>query len=204
MPDTATPRRGPKPNPATRTNLLHAGVTLIHRRGFNATGIKDIVDEAGVPKGSFYNHFPSKESFSADVIDTYFQDNLTGLRDLLENADAAPLDRLRNYFRQRTERLAQSDFEKGCLLGNLSLEVADHSAVVRSRLSRNFAVWQALFEQCITEAQDSGEISPQISADALATYLLDGWEGALLRARSEKTTDPLDVFIEITFNALLT
>ena len=69
-------RRGPKPNPNTRENLIRVGVGMLHESGYAATGIKEIVDAAGVPKGSFYNHFESKEAFGKEVVDFYFGNGL--------------------------------------------------------------------------------------------------------------------------------
>lgn len=202
--DTDTrPRRGPKPNPETRVNLLRAGVRAIHERGFHATGINDIVNDAGVPKGSFYNHFPSKEAFAAEVVDAYFDANVDGLRAILTDPDTPPLDRLRNYFDSRARRLRRHGYVRGCLLGNLSLEVSDHSDVIRARLAAHFRSWSWLFEQCIAQAQHDGTTRNPLPARVLAEFVLNGWEGALLRARAAKSNVPLRQFTEVVFTTVL-
>ncbi len=203
MTSRAVARRGPKPKPDTRTNLVQAGLRMIHAEGYAATGIQSIVDGADVPKGSFYNHFPSKEAFGAEVIDVYSDRGQRKLRDFLCNPDVAPLARLEAYFDDRIEAFRASNYTRGCLLGNFSAEAADHSALVREHLVRHFGAWSSLFEQCISQAQEEGSISDQFSAASLASFLFNSWEGAVLRMRVEKSDAPLIEFKDIIFGKLL-
>ncbi|MEC9433152.1 MAG: TetR family transcriptional regulator C-terminal domain-containing protein [Pseudomonadota bacterium] len=197
------PRRGPKPNPRTRDNLVRAGLAGFHERGFNATGIKEIVDAASVPKGSFYNHFDGKEAFAAEVVDLYFGRGLADMSALLNDASLPPMDRLRAYFERRTESFVAAGFKGGCLMGNLSLEIADHSPAIRERLAAHFRTWAGLFETCIAEAQASGAIATTTPPAVLAAFLLNSWEGALLRMRVEKSDAPLKDFARVVFGSLL-
>lgn len=196
-------RRGPKPKPHTRDNLIRVGIQMLHDSGYSATGIKDIVNAAKVPKGSFYNYFESKEAFVRDVVDSYFDGGLINLRDVLADSGTPPLDRLRNFFEQRTRTFQETGYVRGCMLGNLSLEVADHSAAIRERLSEHFRTWGNLFEECIAQAQRSGAIDNRLPAPLLAQFLLNSWEGSLLRMRTEKSDVPLKEFIEVVFGSLL-
>jgi len=157
---------------------------MIHGGGFAATGIKDIVAGAGVPKGLFYNHFASKEAFGAEVANAYFEESLTSMRAIVQDAQTAPLDRLRRYFDDRASRLRANGYSRGCLLGNLTLEPADHSDLIRERTAAHFDTWAKL-------SRTPGQ------------FLLSSWEGALLRARSEKSDRPLREFVEVAFGAVL-
>ena len=176
---------------------------MIHAEGYAATGIQGIVESVKVPKGSFYNHFASKEAFGAEVIDAYFDRGEEKLRAFLCDADVAPLDRLEAYFDDRIDALRAMGFVKGCLLGNFSAEVADHSALVREHLVLHFDAWSGYFETCIAEAQEQGAISDRLPAASLGRFLLNSWEGALLRMRAEKSDSPLIEFKEIVFGTLL-
>ncbi len=196
-------RRGPKPRPHTRDNLIRAGVRMLHETGYAATGIKDIVDAVEVPKGSFYNHFESKEAFGKEVVDFYFNSGLVELRELFENSDIAPLERLRVYFDRRIEAFREAGYVRGCLMGNLSLEIADHSAPIRDSLATNFRTWSRLFETCIAQAQQTGAIGNRLPASLLAQFVLNSWEGALLRMRVDKSDLPLREFTEVVFKSLL-
>jgi TetR/AcrR family transcriptional repressor of nem operon len=196
-------RRGPKPKPDTRKNLVQAGLAMIHSDGYAATGIQSIVESVDVPKGSFYNHFASKDAFAAEVIDAYFDRSQIRLREILCDDAAPPLDRLTAYFDERIDALKASGFTKGCLLGNLSAEVADHSELMREHLVDQFNTWSKFFEDCISEAQERGTVSNEFSAALLGRYVLNSWEGALLRMRAEKSDVPLTEFKKIVFGKLL-
>jgi TetR/AcrR family transcriptional repressor of nem operon len=177
---------------------------MIHADGYAATGIQSIVDGADVPKASFYNHFRSKEAFGAEVIDAYFDRNEGKLRDFFSNSDLEPLARLEAYFDDRIAAFRAAGFVRGCLLGNFTTEVADHSALMREHLVEHFGAWSHFFENCIAEAQERGAISDQFPAALLGRFLLNSWEGALLRMRVEKSAVPLIEFKEIVFGKLLT
>ena len=176
---------------------------MFHTAGYTATGIKEIVTAVEIPKGSFYNYFESKEAFAREVVDAYFDNGFEELRALLCNKSIPPLERLRSYFELRTSGFRAIGYVRGCMLGNLSLEVADQIDPIRSRLAVHFKTWSSLFESCIAEAQDSGAITNRLSPVLLAQFLLNSWEGALLRMRAEKSDTPLNEFIEVVFDSLL-
>lgn len=176
---------------------------MLHEAGYAATGIQDIVSGAKVPKGSFYNHFQSKEAFGREVVDFYFDSSLGELRALLEDPNVPPLERLRHYFDDRIGAFKDGGFLRGCLMGNLSLEIADHSAPIRDSIATHFETWSGLFEGCIAGAQKSGVIGNRLPASLLARFLLNSWEGALLRMRAEKSDRPLTEFCEVVSGSLL-
>ena len=195
-------KRGPKPKLGTREKLIQSGLQAIHTSGYGATSIQSIVEIADVPKGSFYNFFPSKEAFAAEVIDAYSTRGQERLRSFLLNQDIAARDRLEAYFDDRIEAFRTAQYVRGCLMGNFSAEAADQSALIRDGLTKHFGAWCKLFETCIAEAQKQGEISDQFPASLLAKFLLNSWEGALLRMRAEKSDVPLLDFKEIVFKKL--
>lgn len=195
--------RGPKPKPGVRENLIQTGLRLIHAEGYTASGIQSIVEAAEVPKGSFYTYFESKEAFGSEVADAYFARGLGKLRDLLLDTNVAPLARLETYFDDRIEALRAGKYTRGCLLGNLTVEVADHSTLIRDRLVQHLGEWSRFFEGCIAEAQKQGKIRNQLPADVLGRFLLNSWEGALIRMRAEKSDNPLTEFKKVIFGTLL-
>lgn len=196
-------RRGPKPKPGTRGTLVQAGLGLMHAEGYAATGIQAVVEKAGVPKGSFYNHFASKEAFGTEVIDAYSERGQAKLRDILADPARPPLARLEAYFDDRIAAFRDSGHVRGCLMGNFSAEAADHSAVIRERLAVQFAAWTGLIEACIAEAQADGTAPRRFPAPLLAGFVMNSWEGALLRMRVEKSDAPLLAFKQIVFGGLL-
>lgn len=131
-------RRGPKPKVQTRENLLRAGTQFLHKVGYSAAGVQDIAGAAHVPKGSFYNYFGSKEAFAKESVDFYFKSGLKEIQEILGDTQVSPLKRLQNYFEKRINDFEKDDFLKGCLMGNLSLEVADHSETIRKTIADHF------------------------------------------------------------------
>jgi TetR/AcrR family transcriptional regulator, transcriptional repressor for nem operon len=203
MKSRAANPRGPKPKPGTRENLIQTGLRMMHTEGYTASGIQSIVEAADIPKGSFYNHFASKEAFGAEVTDAYFDCGLGKLRDFLCDPEVAPLKRLEAYFDDRIEAFRAAKYTRGCLLGNLSAEVADHSTLIRGRLVEHLAGWSRFFEDCIAEAQKQEAIRSRLPAPLLGRFVLNSWEGALLRMRAEKSDAPLLEFKKVIFRALL-
>jgi TetR/AcrR family transcriptional regulator, transcriptional repressor for nem operon len=195
-------KRGPKPKTGTRERLIQSGIQTIHASGYGGTSVQSIVEAADVPKGSFYNFFPSKEAFAAEVIDAYSSRGQERLRSFLMNQAFAPRARLEAYFDDRIEAFRTAQYVRGCLMGNFSAEAADQSPLIRDRLTKHFGAWCELLETCIAGAQNQGEISAQFSASLLAKFLLNSWEGALLRMRAEKSDTPLLDFKEIVFKKL--
>lgn len=190
----------PKPN--VREQLLQAGLATLYSRGFNATSVQDITEAAGVPKGSFYNHFDSKEALGAEVVAAYTvlgSDKRAKLRD----GKGAPLTRLREYFKALNQMAVGSEFTHGCLLGNFGAELADQSVLIRQRVGEAFDDWCAVVAEVIAQAQEEGAVGKEIAAADLAAFLINAWEGALIRAKVQKRREPLDVFTDVTFSRLL-
>lgn len=187
-----------------REKLTSEGLRLFLRDGYAATGIQGIVAAAGVPKGSFYHFFPAgKESFAAAVVDRYAALAAEVRKQILLDPGTPPVARLRAYFEFYAKHFGGLGFREGCLLGNLSAEVADASEMIRARLHAAFAAWESDLAQVIAEAIERGELAPVAAPDRLARYLIQGWEGALLRMKSEKSPAALQEFISATFELLL-
>ncbi len=178
MKSSSPAKRGPKPKADTRGNLVQAGLRIFHGEGYAATGIQSIVESVAVPKGSFYNHFASKEAFGAEVIDAYFERGQDKLRAFLCDSEAAPLDRLRAYFDDRIAAFRAAGFVKGCLLGNLSAEVADHSTLLREHLVVQFGAWSGFFEVLYRRGPGAGGRQPPIPRRFVGAISLEQLGGA--------------------------
>ena len=190
------------PRRSMRDQLIASGLETLHRRGYNGAGVQDITDAAGVPKGSFYNYFESKEALALEVIDRYGEE-VRALAGVLSDESLSPLERLRRYFALLATKLAARSYERGCLLGNFSTELADQSRLIRDRLSSNFAAWSRPIETCIRDGQKAGEISRDMEPRVLADFLLNSLEGAMLRMKVEKDSSPLDHFVTLVFSRVL-
>jgi TetR/AcrR family transcriptional repressor of nem operon len=187
----------------TRDHLIDVGLELMRRHGYGATGLQEILHSAGVPKGSFYHHFSSKEEFTAAVIERYVTLEAEHCREVLGNTRQAPLRRLRRYFEDLIRMAGQSAPIQGCLIGSLSLEVAGASPLLQGCLSSSFAQWQAAVAAVLGEAVEKGDLPKSTKPDSLAGFVLNSWEGALLRSQAEKSDASLKDFLRYMFDELL-
>jgi TetR/AcrR family transcriptional repressor of nem operon len=191
------------PNPDVRRRLLEAGVDLVHARGFAASGVKDITDAAGVPKGSFYAYFPSKDAFSAAILEHYWSDIETRLVPLLA-ADGPALKRITRFFHALADEHEARDFLLGCLIGNLSLELGGSSEPARAELLRILDRWNEALTECVRSGQRrSGGIRVDLDAAELAALIIEAWEGAALRGKVTRSRVPYDRLEAVTIPALL-
>ena len=165
-----------KPN--HRSKILSAGLAVFHARGFHGSGIQDVVDHAGVPKGSFYNHFKSKDALGLEVLNYYWETN-AGMRLALRESGVPALSRIDRHI------AAAGYDENGCLIGNFSGELAA-SDTFRPRLSTLYKAWIADVAACIQDGQNEGTIRQDDSAESLAEFIIDGLEGAKLKAKVDR------------------
>jgi TetR/AcrR family transcriptional repressor of nem operon len=187
----------------TRDHLLEVGLRRIHSMGYASTGVKEILDEADVPKGSFYHYFASKETFAKEVLELYVRGENERAEKMLRDGRGAPLKRLRRYFEELIAVYGPAAKVSGCMIGNLSLEMADHSDAIQSLLHRSFSNWQTGVAGILQEAIDRGDLAKSNKPQELASFLLNSYEGALLRSKADRSSKPLENFLHFAFNVLL-
>ncbi|SPM33986.1 TetR family transcriptional regulator [Mycobacterium rhizamassiliense] len=191
------------PNPEVRRRLLDAGLALVHAHGFAATGVKDVTGAAGVPKGSFYAYFPSKEAFGAAILEHYWSDIEARLVPILGDDDAAR-ERIGRFFHALADDHEAGDFLLGCLIGNLSLELGGSSEAVRAELLSILDGWNEALTACVRSGQGGPDgIRDDLDAGKLAALLIEAWEGAALRGKVTRSRAPYDRFEAVTIPALL-
>lgn len=194
----------PRPaNPETRSRLLEKGGDLVSSRGYNATGVQEITAAAGVPKGSFYNYFDSKEAFAVEVLSEYWDSVVDLYGPILTDGGLSPLSRVTRYFAGLAEFHEQRQYAFGCLIGNMALEVTTSSEEVRAKLAVIYREWSASLTACLREAQARKDLAPERDAGQLAVALIDAFEGAVMRAKVERSNAPFDTFQRWVAPALL-
>ncbi|WP_263264160.1 TetR/AcrR family transcriptional regulator [Pseudomonas sp. RIT-PI-S] len=189
-------------NHATRAKLVAEGLKSMIINGYDGIGLNAILDAAGVPKGSFYYFFKSKEAFAAAVLEAY-EAHYTGLRELLfRDAAASPLQRLEDYFEQaRRMHLAEEPLG-GCLYGVFGQTARARSPGFRQRLSAVFARWEAQIQAVLEEAQRVGEVDPAVDAQGAAAFLIEAYEGMLIRMKVDGDDKAFDRFRCFAMGAL--
>jgi TetR/AcrR family transcriptional repressor of nem operon len=176
----------------------------MHQNGYKATGLADILKAAAVPKGSFYHHFSSKEDFAAAALERYGMREREHAAAILNDTTTPPLDRLRRYFGELVKTYGQKAAIPGCMMGRFSLEIAEESPLLRKRISASFEHWQHTIATVLAQAVARKELSANTDAESLAAFLLNSWEGALLRSQAEKSNAPLETFLRYAFESMLT
>jgi TetR/AcrR family transcriptional repressor of nem operon len=167
-------------------------------KGYHGAGLTDILAAAKVPKGSFYYYFASKEAFGAELVGHYLAPFLRRLTERLAVQEMNGLEALAAYFRDLVVDLEANDFQGGCLLGNLMGEIGDTSPAAREALKRGVDVYRDLLASGLAKAQREGVARKDKPARAMADLLVDGWQGAMLRMKVERSAAPLHAFIEET------
>jgi TetR/AcrR family transcriptional repressor of nem operon len=188
--------------PSLREDILNAGLKVMFQSGYQVATVRDICEAAGAPHGSFTNHFHSKEAFAKEVLDRYFANLQDVVRKVLDDKALSPRQRLQRYLEVISGRLAGDKWNRGCLIGDFSLETTSHSKLLRQRLQAIFREWRTPFASCIAEAQAAGEIDSSFDPTDLAEFLLASWEGAILRMKVERGPAPLQRFRKIVFQTV--
>jgi TetR/AcrR family transcriptional regulator, transcriptional repressor for nem operon len=183
-----------------REEIGAAALEKFLARGYSV-GVKDITDAAGAPKGSFYNHFDSKESMGLEALARY----TASLRmEMLADESVPPLERLRRHFERLTGATAARGYARGCLYGNFAAEVADHSEAIRAGVEAGLDDWARLVAAAIAQAQRDGSVRPGLDPGVTARFVLNAFEGALLGARAARTGESFDAFFATVFGVVLT
>ena len=189
--------------PSHREKILTEGLRVVHERGFGGASVRDIVEAAGVPQGSFTNHFVSKEAFCLEILDLYFKDSRVTIQKTLRNDSLPPLKRLRAYVDAQIKYLNRIGWQNGCLVGNFSAEASDHSEVIRKRLVEIFEEIGQSFAYCLRAAVKKGELPRKTECDELGGFLIASLQGAILQSKTERNAVPVERFKHLIFSTLL-
>jgi TetR/AcrR family transcriptional repressor of nem operon len=178
----------------TREAIIRKGAELIHAQGFNATGLQQILQTAGIPKGSFYFYFKSKEDFGLEIID-YFNAIISGIfMRYLSDKKTPPLKRLEKLFDFYEAAFQKSGYALGCPIGNLSLELADTSERLRVHLGGVIEARIKQIELCLQEAKRDKLLPASLSTADTARFIFHGFEGAILHMKVVKNIEPFRSF----------
>jgi TetR/AcrR family transcriptional repressor of nem operon len=186
---------------AARDRLLVAGMTLIRRNSFDGIGINDVLKECGVPKGSFYHYFDTKEDFGIAVAQHYHEQQIEFARDCFSDASLDPIDRLKAFFEGARAMMKERGYAQGCLMCNLSTELADGRPAFQAELDRH---WQSLTRElcsCLRQADLSRIGLGHLSHEDAADWMMNSWSGALTRMKASRSDEPLALFMRTIFKS---
>ena len=166
---------------AKMDSLIEHGMLLLWNKGYNATSVKDIVDSAGVPKGSFYFYFESKEDFAVKAIEMYFQKTFPPALEILQNKTVGPKQRLIDFYEFRGHVLKEEfNCKMGCMGCNLANEMGEHSEAIRVAIEKKTSLVKGYIAEVVEEAQNYGEMDDSIAAMDWVNFMEDAGKGAMV------------------------
>jgi TetR/AcrR family transcriptional regulator, transcriptional repressor for nem operon len=181
----------------TRNIILQAAKKIILTKGYGAAGLNEILTEAGVPKGSFYHYFKSKEDFVAELLKSYLDEHEAFLGQLLNNQELEPLERIISFLEKGRALHERNRCQQVCLIAKLGAEVSDFSETMRNVQSTGIRKWLDVYAECIRKGQEKGSINRNINATQAAALIHDLWQGASVRMQIDQNTAPLENAVEI-------
>ncbi|MFI7104220.1 TetR/AcrR family transcriptional regulator [Streptomyces sp. NPDC050161] len=182
----------------TRRSILDTAQRIMARKGFSAVGINEVLTAAGVPKGSFYHFFGSKDAFGEAMIRAYFTDYLADMDRILAEPGLTSAQRLMNYWQNWRETQSVDECQGKCLAVKLGAEVSDLSEAMRIALKEGTTAVIDRLERTITAGLKDGSLTTDVSARDIAQSLYDMWLGASVMVKIHRHLGPLDTTMTVT------
>lgn len=185
------------PRPDKRQLILNKGSEVMARHGYHGTGVQDIVQAAGIPKGSFYHYFASKEDFAIEALAALYQPRLDRYASALSNEQLSPRQRVLTYYQELIAHFARQErLEFHCFIGSLSFEMAKLSQPIGQAVNAIQQRSVELLSDCLEQAQGAEELAAEVDCRALAEFIANAWEGALMRMKVTASVAPLQIFLD--------
>jgi len=177
----------------TKELILDEGIALFRRHGYYGTSIKMVLSTCGVPKGSFYYYFDSKEDFALAAVDQYAQTYLN----MLENINKQPLspvEKIIIFFGRLIDFYSTQQYKQTCLMSILSFDVGSEIPSIRQRIESHFTSMKAELASIIQEAQEHKNLTNHVEARSLAEFFINSFNGALISMKYRQSGQPLRDF----------
>jgi len=188
---------------STRQSIIRHGAFLVHSKGYNNTGLSDILKAAGVPKGSFYFYFKSKDDFGLALVDYYWEFIQRMAETYCSDSSIPPLERLAGFMDAYHGLFETMGLRGGCPIGNLMQEMSDLSEDFRDKVGDVYLRMKGFIAQLLEDACERGDISAFIEPESTAQFILNSWEGAIMHMKLSKSKEPLELFKQMVFERIL-
>ena len=188
----------------TKERILDAAEAIMLEKSFHSVGLNEILKAVGVPKGSFYHHFESKEQFGVELLKHYVADASAYKRRMLLSPEVEPnpLNRLLSYLESAQARFLEQGGKCPCLVLKLAAEVSEFSEPMREVLAEGQREWVGIFETVIREGIDAGAIGDQEDPVSTARLIGNLWMGAMQAAIVSRRADGLREAIQFVSDFL--
>ena len=182
-----------------KEDILNIGFDVFRRNGYHNVGINQILKEAGIPKGSFYNFFTSKEDFAQQVIQHYGKGNCHWIKDQLEAFEGSALEALKSFYATLIAMNEEDQYAGGCLVNNMSMEVGRNNDTLGTEANEQFLSWLQVLAPVIAKGQEEAQITNRFTPLELAEYLHAGFYGVLSRSKVTRNRVAMDSWYQMTF-----
>ena len=180
-----------------RDLILAKGSQVMTRRGYHGTGVQEIVQAAGIPKGSFYHYFASKEDFALQALEYLYLPRLERYAQALANPALGPCQRIIGYYRDLLAHFSSREKpEYHCFIGSLSFEMAELSPALGAEVDAILQRSADILQRCLEQAQAAGELAADEDCGNLASFIANAWQGALTRLKVSSNPRVLDDFLQ--------
>lgn len=175
----------------TRQHILDTAQALMARKGYTAVGLNEVLSGSGVPKGSFYYYFSSKEAFGEALMQSYFTDYLATMDRIASNDRKTGSEQLQEYFQRFSDLQSFDDCQGKCLVVKLAAEVSDLSEPMRLQLVSGTTGIIDHLERMITTGERDRSVTIDDTPRAAAQDLYESWLGASIMAKVQRAPEPL-------------
>ena len=174
----------------TRQRLIESALYLFWERGFAGTSMSDLLGRAEVNSGSFYHFFNSKEALLKAVLQVYIDALGPQIVAPAHAQTSDPIERIFAILGGYRERILRTNYQYGCPLGRLALEIDPENRPAHALIAENFRGWIGAVRSCLEDAK--GRLARGTDLDSLATHVLAVMEGGVMLARSYGAVEPFD------------
>ncbi|MFP3517922.1 TetR/AcrR family transcriptional regulator [Pseudomonas sp. SIMBA_077] len=181
-----------------RQGILDVGQRIMAAKGYSAVGLNEILATAGVPKGSFYHYFGSKDAFGEALLESYFESYLNDIDQMLAQPNKTMAQRLLNYFHTWRDTQSFENCQGKCLAVKLGVEVADLSEAMRAVLKRGTSGIIDRLAHGIEAAVAEGSLAIIGRPHDIAQSLYQLWVGASVMVKINKSLHPFDTALTTT------
>lgn len=182
----------PRKSEHTREQLLELGASIFLEKGYNGAGIKEILGTAGVPRGSFYNYFDSKEHFAAEVIRQYTESMASQIEAYVNSTSDRPIKVIENIQAMIIQMAEECGCGHGCLMGSMAGEIAGSSDLCRQAMQEGVNRWKSGFSELFAAGQECGDLRKDMPPEVLVELFWNQWQGSLLKMQIDGNTEALE------------
>lgn len=184
--------------------IIKKSLHVMFKNGYNGTGVKDLTDAAGIPKGSLYNYFENKEDYLKEALYYYYYIISKDQFDFLTNKDLEPLERIKKFYLTMIKQFEnEENCKQGCFIGNITQEIGGTNKTIQKITQEIHGEIVEMIRKNLIEAVEKKEILINTDSSIISEFIVSSWQGALLRTKVSCNNKILDNFYEVLINIIL-